>query len=71
MRRIGGIMTVEKYSTWRKICSHPIPSTTNPIWTSLGFKPDIHTEKSANNHLSQDTIFYHQICPITAMKMIV
>jgi hypothetical protein len=71
MRRTGGIMTAENYSTWRKICSHPTLPTTNPTWTSSGFKPDIHTEKSANNHQSQDIIFNHQIYPITAMKMTV
>jgi hypothetical protein len=54
MRSNGGITTVENYGTWRKICPHPALSTANPTWTRLGFKPDICTEKSVNNHLSYD-----------------
>jgi hypothetical protein len=55
---------------WQHLVKNLFPSH-SVHYKSLGFKPDIHTEKSVNNHLRQDTIFYHQIYPITAIKMTV
>jgi hypothetical protein len=51
----GMILTGENRSTRRRTCRSATSSTTNPMRTGVGLKPDIRDDMPVTNHLSHGT----------------